>query len=70
MPLMDGVEFLDQVIQWPELDLNQGFFFAAALLTFRTGKNHIQDREKENQYPISGDITKPLTQEIISYILH
>jgi CheY-like chemotaxis protein len=64
MPVMDGFEVLEEITKWPDLDLNQTRIFLC------TTSTHFRDKERASQYPVGGYITKPLTQEIISNILH
>jgi CheY-like chemotaxis protein len=63
MPVMDGFDFLDEVTKSADLDLSQTKIFIC------TSSFHPKDKEKANLYPISGFITKPLTQDILRDIL-
>jgi CheY-like chemotaxis protein len=64
MPVMDGFEFLDQLALLPEIDLSQTriFMYTSSFLA--------KDKERAKQYPVSGFITKPLTEEKLRDILH
>ena len=64
MPVMDGFDFLDEVTKSAEWDLSQTKIFIC------TSSFHPKDKEKANLYPISGFITKPLTQDILRDILN
>jgi CheY-like chemotaxis protein len=63
MPVMDGFEFLEEVTQSAELNLSQTKIFMC------TSSILSKDKERAYNYPISGFITKPLTQEILKNIL-
>ncbi|MGV3589679.1 MAG: response regulator [Adhaeribacter sp.] len=63
MPVMDGFEFLEEATQLAELNLSQTRIFIL------TSSFLPKDKERANGYPISGFISKPLTQEILTDIL-
>lgn len=64
MPVMDGFEFLENLTKSQNMDLGYTkiFITTSSFLT--------KDKERAKQYPISGYITKPLTEEIVRDILH
>src|SRR5215217_4411570 len=62
MPVMDGFEFLDEIMKSTELNLSQTRIFMCS------SSFHHKDRERANQYPVAGFITKPLTQEVLNNI--
>jgi CheY-like chemotaxis protein len=63
MPVMDGFEFLEEVTRSGVLNFEQTkvFIFSSSF--------HPKDRERAGLFPISGFITKPLTQEKLTDIL-
>ncbi|KAA5546778.1 response regulator [Adhaeribacter rhizoryzae] len=63
MPVMDGFEFLEEATQSPELDLSQTRIFVL------TSSMLPQDKERANEYPIAGFISKPLTHQILTSII-
>ena len=64
MLVMDGFEFLDEIVKSTELDLSKTRIFMCS------SSFHHKDRERANQYPVAGFITKPLTQEVLNNILN
>lgn len=63
MPIMNGFEFLEEASKSTELDLSQ-------IRIFITTSSVLQkDKEKANNYPIAGFISKPLTPQILGEIL-
>lgn len=63
MPVMDGFEFLDEVVNSEEFDLAQTKIFLSS------SSSHIKDKEKAKEYPIAGFVKKPLTEEFLREIL-
>lgn len=63
MPVMDGFEFLEEVQKVPELDLSQTRIYMS------TSSFLTKDKERAKLYPVSGFITKPLTEETLRDIL-
>jgi CheY-like chemotaxis protein len=57
MPVMDGFEFLEEIAKAPALNLTRTriFIYTSSFLP--------KDKERARQYPVSGFITKPLTEE-------
>lgn len=63
MPIMNGFEFLEEASKADELDLSQTRIFIT------TSSVLAKDKERANNYPIAGFISKPLTQKILGEIL-
>jgi len=64
MPVMDGFGFLEELNKAEELDLSHTRIYICS------SSIHPKDRQKAAEsYAVSGYITKPLTQEILSSIL-
>jgi CheY-like chemotaxis protein len=64
MPVMDGFEFLEELAHSADLNISHTKIFICS------SSYHVQDRERANQYPVAGFITKPLTPDILKNILH
>jgi CheY-like chemotaxis protein len=64
MPVMDGFEFLDEIVKSTDLNLSHTRIFMCS------SSFHFKDRERANQYPVAGFITKPLTPEVLKNILN
>lgn len=64
MPVMDGFEFLEQLTQSPGLPLHDTRIYVS------TSSILPKDKERAGRYPIAGFLTKPLTEELLSDILH
>lgn len=63
MPIMNGFEFLEEERKSDELDLGQTRIFIT------TSSVLPKDKERANNYPIDGFISKPLTQQVLGEIL-
>lgn len=64
MPVMDGFEFLEEISRSAVLNFDQTKVY------IYSSSFHPKDRERASHYPISGFITKPLTQEILTEIVN
>lgn len=63
MPVMDGFEFLEAIQICPALNLSRTRIYLSTSSFLQT------DKERAQRYPISGFITKPLTEEMLDDIL-
>jgi len=63
MPVMDGFEFLEEIQKFPAINLSRTRIYLSTSSFLKT------DKEKAQLYPVSGFITKPLTEEILNDIL-
>ena len=63
MPVMDGFEFLEAVTQSGVLNFNNTKVYVC------TSSFLSKDKERAYLYPISGFITKPITQDILREII-
>lgn len=63
MPVMDGFEFLEEVQKFPAINLSRTRIYLSTSSFLKT------DKARAQLYPISGFITKPLTEEILNDIL-
>lgn len=63
MPVMDGFEFLEEIQKRPKFDLSQTRIYMS------TSSFLTKDKERAKLYPVSGFITKPLTEETLRDIL-
>nr|WP_255749437.1 response regulator [Pontibacter liquoris] len=63
MPVMNGFEFLDELVNAAELDLSHTQIYICS------SSVNAKDKETAGLYPIAGFITKPLTQDILNQIL-
>jgi CheY-like chemotaxis protein len=63
MPVMDGFGFLENLTKMQEIDLSHTKIYIT------TSSFLFKDKERAKLYPISGYITKPLTEEIVRDIL-
>lgn len=63
MPVMDGFEFLDEVVNSAKWNLTQTKIFLSS------SSSHIKDKEKAKDYPIAGFVKKPLSEEFLRDVL-
>jgi CheY-like chemotaxis protein len=63
MPVMDGFEFLEEIQKCPALNLSRTRIYLSTSSFLKT------DKARAQLYPVSGFITKPLTEEILNDIL-
>ncbi len=63
MPVMDGFGFLENLSKSQDMDLSNTKIYIT------TSSFLSKDKERAKLYPISGYITKPLTEEILRDIL-
>lgn len=63
MPVMDGFEFLDEFTKLTLWNLNQTKVFISSSSCLS------KDKQRAETYPISGFVTKPLTEENLRVIL-